>query len=163
MQVWCGECYHLHPEDPFRVQTSFSAGDDESENLETDKRLDKCFRISRNGDHLMGIPFECDLCQIRNVYERDPTHGNAKDNYTLICIRRPILDAFWSRDTSTVLGNFRRLRRDYFEYVKELSIRRPVPIIGTDEFRDIVGMICALQALVALQRRGKWQDQIQWD
>ena len=55
----------------------------------------------------MGIPFECDLCQFRNVNYRDPIHGNSKDNYTLLCIRREILDAFWSLEISMVLGDFR--------------------------------------------------------
>ena len=71
--------------------------------------------------------------------------------------------AFWSLETSMVSGNFRRLRRNYFGSVKAISIRIPVPIIGTDEFRDIVGMGCALQNMDALRRKGKWQDQLQWD
>ena len=60
----------------------------------------------------MEIPFECDLCQFRDVNEREPMQGNAKNNYTLLCTRQAILDAFWSEETSTVSGNFRRLRRD---------------------------------------------------
>ena len=65
--VWCGEFYRPHPEDPFRVQTSLAARDDKSEDLETEGRLNKSFRIARYGDRLMGIMFECDLCQFRNV------------------------------------------------------------------------------------------------
>ena len=84
------------------------------------------------------------------------------DNYTLLCIWRAILDAFWSRETSTVSGNFRRLRRDYFDSAEALSIRRPVPIIGTNKVRDIFGMGCAIQNLDASRRKGKWQDQLQW-
>ena len=102
--------------------------------------LNKHFRIERDGDHLMGIPFECDMCQFRNVNDRDPIHGNTWYNYTLLCIRRAILDDFWSRDTSTVSDNFRRLRRGYFDSVEALSIKILVPIIGTNEVRDTVGM-----------------------
>ena len=65
--VWCVECYGPHPEDSFRVQTSLAAGDDESEDLETEECLNKSFRIARDKYHLMGIPFECDMCQFRNV------------------------------------------------------------------------------------------------
>ena len=111
----------------------------------------------------MGIPFEYDLCQFRNVNERDPIHGNSKDNYNLLCIRLSILDAFWSRETSTVSGNSRRLRREYFDSAKALIIRRPVPIIGTDKVRDIFGMGCAIQTLEAWRRKVKLQDQLQWD
>ena len=152
--VWCRECYRPHLEDTFRVQTSLSARDDKSEDLETEGRLNKRFRISREGDHLMGIPFECYLCQFRNINERYPIHGNARDNYNLLCIRRAILDAFQSRETSTVLGNFRRLRKYYFDSVEALSTKRPVRIIGTNEVMDIVGMGCALQTLYYLRR--KW-------
>ena len=108
-----------------RVQTSLATRDDKSEDLEMEERLNKRFRIAIDGDHLMGIPFECDLCQFRNVNERDPIYGNTRDNYTLLCIRRAILDAFWSLENSTVLGNFRRIRRDYFDSVEALIIRRP--------------------------------------
>ena len=65
--VWCRECYRPHLEDPFRLQTSLAAGDDESKDLETEERLNERFRIARDGYHLMGIPFECDLCQFRNI------------------------------------------------------------------------------------------------
>ena len=123
--------------------------------METEEHLNNRFRIARDGDNFMGIPFECDLCQFRNVNERDPIHGNSKDNYALLCIRQAILDAFWSQDTSMVSGNFRRLRREYFDSAEALNIRRPVPIIGTDEFRYIVGMGCAIQTLEYLRRKGK--------
>ena len=106
----------------------------------------------------MGILSECDLCQFRNLNERDPIHGNSKDNYTLLCIRRAILDVFWSRETSTVSGNFRILRREYFDSAEALIIRRPVPIIGNDKVRDRVDMGCAIQTLETSQRKGKWQD-----
>ena len=83
--------------------------------------------------------------------------------YTLLLIRRAILDAFWSRETSTVSGNFRRLRSDYFDSAKALSIRIPVPIIGTNKFRDTVGMECTIQTLGDSRKKGKWKYQIQWD
>ena len=75
-------------------------------------------------------------------------HGNSKDNYTLLCIRRAILGAFWSQETSTVSGNVRRLIRDYFESVEALSIRISVPIIVTDKVRNIVGMGCEIQTFI---------------
>ena len=61
----------------------------------------------------------------------------------------------------TVLGYFRRLRRDYFDSVEVLSIRIPVPSIGTNEVRYRVGMLCAIQTLGDSRRKGKCQDQIQ--
>ena len=108
----------------------------------------------------MGTPFECDLCQFKNVNKRDPIHGNSKDNYTLLCIRREIFDAFWSQETSTVLVNFRRLRRDDFDSIEALSIRRPVPIIGTNKVSYRVFMGCTIQTLENSRIKGKWQDQL---
>ena len=35
---------------------------------------------ARNGDHLMGVPFECDLCSFRNVCGRDPIWQTARIN-----------------------------------------------------------------------------------
>ena len=111
----------------------------------------------------MGIPFEYDLCHFRNVNERDPVPHDPRDAFTLLCIRRANLDAMWSRETSTVSGNFRRLQRDYEDSIDALSIKNPMPIIGTDEVKDRVGMGCALMTLNASLRTGKYQDTIQWD
>ena len=127
-----------------------------------EERLNKRFRIARDRYHLTGIPFECDLCRFRNLKERDPIHVSARDIYTLLCIRRAILDDFWSRYTSMVWGNFRILGRDYFEPAEVLSIIITVPIIVTEEVRDIVGMGCALQTMDTLRIKGKWKDQLQW-
>ena len=87
-------------------------------------------------------------------------HVNSKDNYTLLCIRQEILDAFWIQETSTVSGNVRRLRREYFGSVEALSIRRPVPIIGTNKSKDRVGMGCEIQTLDSWWRKGKQQNQL---
>ena len=111
----------------------------------------------------MWIPFECDMCQFRNINERYPIHGNSKDDYTLLWIRQAILDAFWIRETSTVSVNFRRLRREYFDSAEVLSIIITVPIIGTNKVRDRVSMGCAIQNMDASRRKGEWQDQLQWD
>ena len=72
------------------------------------------------------------------------------------------MDAFWSLEISMVLGDFRKLRRDYFDSAEALSIRRPLPIVGTNKVRDRVGMGCAIQTLISLQRKSKWQYWIQW-
>ena len=38
-----------------------------------------------------------------------------------------------------------------------------MPVIGTDKFRDRVGIGCAIHNLDASRRKGKWQDQLQRD
>ena len=165
LAVWCGECYRAHPQDPFRVQTTLHSPGEEEENedLVTEERLALRFKTARDGDHLQGIPFECDLCHFRNVNGRDPVPRNPKDNFTLLCIRRAVLDALWSRETSTVSGNFRRLQRDYHASKSTLSIAQPVPVIGTNKVKDRVGMSCALHTMMAMLQKGNYQETAQWD
>jgi hypothetical protein len=62
------------------------------------------FKSGRAGDHLM-CPFQCDSCQFQNIQGRNPLTGNEKDTLLLICIRRSILDSFWSREPSTIVRN----------------------------------------------------------
>ena len=119
--------------------------------------------MGRDGDFLMGIPFECDLCHFRNVVERDPVVGGEKDEFTLLCIRRASLDAMWSRETSTVVGNARRLRRDYEDARSVLSVKRLVPTLGSDELKDRVGMGVAVMTLNASLRKGRYANHLQWD
>ena len=57
------------------------------------------FTSARNGDNLM-VPFECDFCVFGKLFDHVPTLTNDKDVFALGCIRRIILDAFWSRATS---------------------------------------------------------------
>ena len=44
-----------------------------------------------------------------------------------------------------------------------LSIRRPVPIIFTNEVRDRVCMVCEIQTLYDSRIKGKCKDPLQWD
>jgi len=121
------------------------------------------FICARNGDHIMGIPFECDLCSFRNLNKRDPIWANARDNYTLVCIRRANLDAFWSRESSTVEGNLRRLRLDYNDASSALSVLNPLPTLGNPTMKDRVGMGMAIYTLHSSLRQGKYTTNLQWD
>ena len=107
------------------------------------------FKQARNGDHLMGVPFECDLCSFRNVARRDPSWGDRKDNHTLLCIRQANLDVMWSREASTVESNIRRLLLDYNMASRVLSVRHPLPALGNPTIEDRVGMGMALYTLQA--------------
>jgi hypothetical protein len=70
-------------------------------------------RRGRNGDHLMAVPFECDLCHYRNLRKRDPVLTDPRDVYLLTAIRRANLDAFWARAANTVKDNFSWYAQDY--------------------------------------------------
>ena len=135
LAVWCGGCYQQHPQDPFPVQKA-GAGEDEEEDLVTEENLANRFRHGRNGDHLMGVPFECDLCHFRNCNLRNPCLDSAKDNYTLICIRRASLDVMWSRESSTVSSNLSRCHLDCRDSGVSLSIKDPLPVHGRDNISE---------------------------
>jgi len=102
----------------------------------------------------MRIPFECDLCHFRNLNGFDLCPTNPKDQYTHLVIRRALLDAFWSRERSTVTGNLSRLLLDYRSGMNVLSIGRcPLPVLGSDKEVDRVGMG---PALLCCTPRGEW-------
>ena len=62
------------------------------------------FISARNGDNLM-VPFECDFCVFGKLFDHVPNTMNKQDVFAMSCIRRVILDAFWSRARSTVMAN----------------------------------------------------------
>ena len=65
--------------------------------------------IGRNGDHLLA-PFQCETCHFRNLLGRDIVLSSMQDRLLTITMRRASLDAFWSRETSTVQGTSQGLR-----------------------------------------------------
>ncbi|KAL7468881.1 hypothetical protein ACHAXS_009127 [Conticribra weissflogii] len=161
MNAWCGDCYVEANDDPFPVQVKLE--DEEGDGLVTEAEDAVRFRVGRDGDHLMGAPFECDLCHFRNVAKRDPIWEDKKDNYTLLCIRRAILDAFWSRETSTVSANLKRLTLDYEASRPLFSVADPLPWLGNGKLEDRVGMTAALYTLQSSLRSGRYTNYLQWD
>jgi hypothetical protein len=67
------------------------------------------FHEARNGDDLM-VQFECDFCVFLKLYLRRPVDSSPSDQLAMACIRRIILDAFWSRARSTVEDQARKVR-----------------------------------------------------
>ena len=120
--VWCGGCYWEAIRDPFlRLDDNDKANESDLDldTIESNQR----YRYGRNRDHLMGVPFECNLCSFRNVTGQDPVLGDHNDHFTLVAIRRVSLDVMWAREPDTVTGNWARSRRDYITAVNHLSLR----------------------------------------
>jgi hypothetical protein len=113
----------------------------------------------------MGVPFQCDLCSLRNVCRRQPVFQNRKDQFTLTCIRRIQLDIMWARELHTVASNWGRVKADYRDVVNNLSIlpETLLPHLGNPELRDRVGMAAALATLVTSLHPGSNAATIQWD
>ena len=92
LTAYCGECYTTYPNDPFPIQERLGDEDNEDECFVTDDPASLRFRRGRNGDHLMGVPFECDVCQFNNVFGRAPNFRKRQDRYALMVIRRVSLE-----------------------------------------------------------------------
>ena len=152
MNVWCGECYVAHPQDPFPVQ----GPPEEEEGIVETTPDEKAFKQGRNGDHLMGIPFECDLCHFRNITKRDPELTSRGDGHTLMVIRRANLDACWSRATRTVRSNLNRIVTDTESADFAFELYEYLPQLGWPKVEDRVGMALALVTLNASLRTGKY-------
>ena len=113
----------------------------------------------------MGVPFECDLCSFRNVTGRDPVLGDYNDHFTLVAIRRVLLDVMWAREPDTVAGNWARSRRDYVTAVSHLSLRTEslLPALGNPTVNDRLGLGVAILTVVTSLRAGQNSLTIQYD
>jgi hypothetical protein len=105
------------------------------------------------GDHLM-IPFECDLCVFRKLYGREPTSTSLMDLKAAAVIRRMILDAFWSRATSTVEANAKTMQKGC-KLSASIGLEPPYLDPGPLPGHDHCGYGVAAQMLLASQEPGK--------
>ena len=100
------------------------------------------------------VPFECDLCVFRKLRKHSPDRSQSEQRLLLACMRRMILDAFWSRASPTVRGN-----RDNARMAMELS--RLVGLSGTAVHDgplpdyDHCGYEVAIQMLLKSRSPGK--------
>mmetsp|Transcript_17572 Transcript_17572/g.49643 ORF Transcript_17572/g.49643 Transcript_17572/m.49643 type:complete len:426 (+) Transcript_17572:14374-15651(+) len=120
------------------------------------------FKEARDGDHLM-VPFQCDTCHFRNIMKRSPTDHIENDCTILQYIRRANLDAFWSRESSTVAHNLREARRMETRVADRLgipSISRPM---GPFPLDDVYGMAGAIAILDRSLDKGKYATHVQYE
>ena len=134
--VWCGKCYKELINDHFpRLDGNQNGSDLEVDLAYTQNR----YQCGRDGDHLMGVPFECDLCSFRNVVGCDPVITDGRDEFTLTAIRRVLLDVMWAQEPDTVASNRSRSKRDYnMTAVDNLSLdyHTILPILGNPTVGD---------------------------
>jgi hypothetical protein len=121
-----------------------------------DTRDKNKFHQARMGDHLM-IPFECDLCVFRKLYQRNPMSCAPMDRRSLAIIRRMILDAFWSRAVSTVEANARTTQKGCL-LSASIGLDPPYLEPGPLPSHDHCGYGVAAQMLLASQEPGKYSS-----
>ena len=140
--------------------------DDEEEGVErgfevTDETKDN-FMHGRDGDHVMGVCFQCDVCQFRNTVGRDVCWVSKKDLTKLRYIRRASLDVMWSRESGTVRSNWNRMTRDVREASEVMTMGHIFPKMGDEEMEDKCGMEFATIMLHASLRPGKYAEHLQF-
>mmetsp|Transcript_12985 Transcript_12985/g.19314 ORF Transcript_12985/g.19314 Transcript_12985/m.19314 type:complete len:514 (+) Transcript_12985:1584-3125(+) len=161
--AYCGGCYRAYEDFPFPIQKTLEEEEEEENGFVTEETRKGRFLSARDGDHIMGCPFECDLCQFRNVAHRDVMWEDPDDIYMLACIRRASLDAMWSREKDTVEGNAYRMRLDLKKAMARFAIAALLPKLGNPEMEDKVGMGIALITLEASLRPGRHTNHLQWE
>ncbi|KAL7556653.1 hypothetical protein ACA910_017592 [Epithemia clementina (nom. ined.)] len=162
---WPAKCYQQHKNDHFPVLKAAELDDalldvdDPGELVNDPKR----FKESRPGNFLM-CSFQCDCCAFYNVKMRYPSETSTKDQLLLNCIRRANLDAFWSRERSTVSKN-RLEMAGFLRSADTLGIDWAVPERGPFPLGDTMGMgmgtACAM--LVKTLQAGRNADCIQFE
>jgi hypothetical protein len=133
--VWCGECYQEASNDRFpRLDDNGEGLNTADLEVEVSPTLNR-YWCKRNGNHLMGVPFECDLCSFRNVCGRQPVFGNHWDQFTLASICWVQLDVTWVSKPHTVATNWARAKADYEMLMRHLSIlpEQLLPWLGLEE------------------------------
>ena len=121
------------------------------------------FKEGREGDYLLCM-FQCDVCHFLNMQHRLPDRERTTDALLLMCIRRASLDAFWSRERSTVGQN----RREGIRYAGicetlGLPVDDAYPRRGPFRLEDVMGMKLACGMLVRSLNAGKNAKTIQFD
>jgi hypothetical protein len=160
--VWCGTCYCELPNNNFpRLDHLQSGSDLEVDSAYTQNR----YRCGQDGDHLMGIPFECNLCSFWNVVGRDLDRANKQDEFTLTAIRRVLLDVMWARKPNTVASNWSRAKRDFDMALNHLSLDHCIIllVLRNPTVEDRVGLGVALTTVLASLRPGKNAAMVQFD
>jgi hypothetical protein len=119
--------------------------DEDGDLLEDSDDVER-FIVARAGDHLM-VPFQCEACHFRNVMRQDPVRSSSRDQEILDFMRRANLDAFWSRESSTVksnLGEAMRIEQTAFR----LGMPSMTPPMGPWPLEDSQGSMSATLAVL---------------
>ena len=152
---WCAGCFTPVGNQPFPIKRTLDEDGIEIKRGDDDLR----FLRGRDGDHLM-TPYQCELCHFRNIQKRDPVQGDSQDLLLMQYARRVSLDAFWSRESSTVaanLGQVKRICLTEAEFgMKIFSPMGPFPI------DDGFGMGPAIALLSRSLDPGRYDTFVQW-
>jgi len=159
--VFHAGCYVQHERNVFPVLESKDLDDallDEQFDNHKDKNR---FKVAQDGDHFM-TPFQCDSYHFFNIQGRTPLQDRAEDVLLLMTMRRANLDAFWSREKSTVASNRREGIR-FENTCRTLGISNPYPPKDPFPTEDTFGMIVSCSILIRSLDSGKNAEHVQFE
>ena len=161
--MWCGGCYTSDPTLPFHVDSLGKNAESGEEDPGERERMVMTWRaklrdptdfhVGRRGDHLI-TPFECYLCVFRKLRREDPNPGTPTDDLLLGLIRQMNLDAFWSQESGTVLGNANQVAAS-IERSKLVGLEGAYEDTGTYDLTNHCGYEIASNILLHSRRPGK--------
>jgi hypothetical protein len=138
---------------------------DEEGNLLVNEKSRNIFGVARPGDHPF-CPFQCELCHFQNLQGRSSMEGAGKlgDMEILKCLRRVNLDAFWSREPSTISHYLGKVSRA-LQIAHELGMRDPpsIPKLGPWELKDEFGAGEAIIVVTHSLDSGVTEDAVQYE
>ncbi|KAL7559151.1 hypothetical protein ACA910_010230 [Epithemia clementina (nom. ined.)] len=125
--------------------------------------METLYKTARPGDHLM-TPYQCTLCHFRNLFHRNPDKEAAEDDWVTSCILQANLDAFWSRQQSTVGNNLQEMQR-VMRISNSMRLDHPLETFKRVPFplSDTFGMAAAIISLQRSLDKGKNSKTILWD
>lgn len=119
--------------------------------------------MARDGDHLI-TPFQCDYCLFVMLTSRAPLQLNRQDALLQCCIRRANLDAFWGRESSTVLANRRNLNQLLSLWDSQVGIPpNALPPLGPYPNHDLFGVSVAVGMLLKSLQPGRYRNYCQFE
>lgn len=161
LNAWHGSCYIQSEYDNFPVFDMKDIGESVFVGEDEEAAEARRFTHARNGDHFL-VPFQCDECHFFNLKGRLPMLGEQTDTLLQTCIRRAILDSFWSRESATVDRN----RYDLGKIIQHShalgTVPQALPTRGPVPANDLWGMNLACTILLDSLRPGRNSDRLQF-
>ena len=95
----------------FHIRNQFLKDEEEHFDEKWRSKVDKeKYRTGRTRDHVTA-PFECEMRVFIKLKNMCSHKGSKEDIFLSETIRREILDAFWSRERTTLGNNVRKARK----------------------------------------------------
>jgi hypothetical protein len=139
-RAWCAPCYQQ------RLDTDFSVYHGNDPDSVPSPSEEKNYLHARPANSIL-CPFECDESSLYRLTGCPSQIDNKIHQYLLDCIRRAILDAFWSRSLDTLKG-LRRMFKDEIQIGNSLGFKifptpmGPFPTHYDGGIRAAIGTIC---------------------